>query len=192
MLSLLQLQHSTDSTWLDQQLKSKLLRPMVSRPVCLCVRLHLGATTRFYYCQRLAGLLTWGALSNERTGLSFTTVSGPPQRSDSRIRIPQDSWSYFTVSDSRPPNLEGQVPYLYPSRTGWPGNSFPFSSPPTTRRATVEVFESASLGVGRVRVSVTLRPAVYRQISSSWRQDPWDSRPGNIFLNWALAVIVPM
>jgi hypothetical protein len=47
------------------------------------------------------------------------------------------------------PNLEGQVPpYLYPPSTRWPSYTsrhwVPFSSPPTTRRATVEVFEPAS------------------------------------------------
>jgi hypothetical protein len=47
------------------------------------------------------------------------------------------------------PNLEGQVPpYLYPPGTGWSGytprHRLPVSSPPTTRRATVEVFEPAS------------------------------------------------
>jgi hypothetical protein len=65
----------------------------------------------FYYCQTVAGLLMWGALSDEKTGLSITTGAGPRQRSHSRI-----------VSDSR----------------------LPFSSPITTRRATVEVFDLAS------------------------------------------------
>jgi hypothetical protein len=42
------------------------LRPMVSRPPS-------GAYEQiFYYCQTVAGLLIWGALSDERTGLSFT------------------------------------------------------------------------------------------------------------------------
>jgi hypothetical protein len=53
-------------------------------------------------------------------GLSFTTAAGARQRSHSRV--PWDSWPYFTVSDSR----------------------LPFSSPPTTRRVTVEVFDPAS------------------------------------------------
>jgi hypothetical protein len=59
-----------------------------------------------------------------------------------------DSWTHFTVSDSTLPNLEGQVPYLYPPGTGWPGYTprhwIPPSSPPTTRRATVGVFDPAS------------------------------------------------
>jgi hypothetical protein len=46
------------------------------------------------------------------------------------------------------PNLEGRVPSLYPPGTRRPGYTrrhwVPFSSPPVTRRATVEVFERAS------------------------------------------------
>jgi hypothetical protein len=64
----------------------------------------------------------WGALADERTGLSFTTAAGPRQLSHSRVPVPWDSRTYFTVSDSR----------------------LPFSSPPTTRRVTVEVFDPAS------------------------------------------------
>jgi hypothetical protein len=59
----------------------------------------------------------WGALSDEMTGLSFTIAADPRQRSHSRVRVPWDSRPHFTGSDSR----------------------LPFSSPPTTRRATVEV-----------------------------------------------------
>jgi hypothetical protein len=41
----------------------------------------------------------WGALSDERTGMTFTIAAGPRQRSNSRVRIPWDSRPYFTVSD---------------------------------------------------------------------------------------------
>jgi hypothetical protein len=66
----------------------------------------------------------WGALSYERLGLSFTIVAGPRQRSHFRVRVLWDlqPYSYFTVSGSR----------------------LPFSSPPMTRRTTVEVFNPAS------------------------------------------------
>jgi hypothetical protein len=67
----------------------------------------------------------WGPLSDERTSLSFTTAAGSSQRSHSRVRVPWDSRPYFTVPDFR----------LY------------FSSPPTTRRVTVEVFDPASTWV---------------------------------------------
>jgi hypothetical protein len=81
-----------------------------------------GLRPDFYYCQTVAGLLIWGVLSDEWTGLSFTIATGPRQRSHSRVLVPWDFWSHFTVSDSR----------------------LPFSSPPTTLRDTVEVFDPAS------------------------------------------------
>jgi hypothetical protein len=86
-----------------------------------------GLRPDFYYRRTVAGLLIWGALSDERMGLSFTIAVGSSQRSHSRVRVPWDSRPYFTVSDLR----------------------LPFSSPPTTRRVTVEVFDPAST---RVRI----------------------------------------
>jgi hypothetical protein len=40
-----------------------------------------GLRQDFYYRQTVDGLLMWGALSDERTGLSFTTADGPRHRS---------------------------------------------------------------------------------------------------------------
>jgi hypothetical protein len=78
-----------------------------------------GLRSDLCYCQTVAGLLIWGALSDERTGLYLTITAGPRQRSHSRVRVPWRSGPYVTVSDSR----------------------LPFPSPPTTRR---EVFDPAS------------------------------------------------
>jgi hypothetical protein len=49
-----------------------MLRPTVSRPVSLGVEPHLGPKTTFLFLL-VAVLLMW-APSDERTGLSFTTV----------------------------------------------------------------------------------------------------------------------
>jgi hypothetical protein len=81
-----------------------------------------GLLPDLYFCQTVAGLLLWGVLSDERAGLTFTIVAGPRQRSHSRVRVPLDSRLSFTVSHSR----------------------HPISSPSTTRRVTVEVFDAAS------------------------------------------------
>jgi hypothetical protein len=35
-----------------------------------------GLRPDFYYCQTVAGLFMWGALSDERTGLPFTIAAG--------------------------------------------------------------------------------------------------------------------
>jgi hypothetical protein len=58
-----------------------------------------GLQPDFYYRRTVAGLLMWGAFSDDRTGLSFTIAAGPSQRSHSRVRAPWDARPYFTVSD---------------------------------------------------------------------------------------------
>jgi hypothetical protein len=64
----------------------------------------------------------------------------------SKPRGTRDQILLSQIRDS--PNLEGQVPYLCPPGTGWPScsprHSVPLSSPPTTHRTMVEVFEPAS------------------------------------------------
>jgi hypothetical protein len=89
-----------------------------------------GLRPDIYYCQTVPGLLMWGALSDERTGLSFTIAAGPRQRSHSRVRVPWDSW-HFTVSDSRFPQSRGSGPriYILQGQSGpaiSPGTGFPF------------------------------------------------------------------
>jgi hypothetical protein len=54
-----------------------------------------GLRPDFYYHRTVAGLLMWGALSDERTGLSFTIAAGTSQRSHSRVRVPLDSRPYL-------------------------------------------------------------------------------------------------
>jgi hypothetical protein len=49
-----------------------------------------GLRPDFYYCLTVS-LLMWGALSDERTGLSFTIAAGLRQRSHSRVPVPLDS-----------------------------------------------------------------------------------------------------
>jgi hypothetical protein len=63
---------------------------------------RLGLTIRFLLLSA-AVLLMWGALSDERTGLSFKIAAGPRQRSHFQVRVPWYSWPYFSVSDSRLP-----------------------------------------------------------------------------------------
>jgi hypothetical protein len=100
--------------------------------------LSLGVEPHIYYSSTVTVLFLWGALSDERTGLSFIYAAGPRQHSFSRVRVPWDSWTYFTVSDLR----------------------LPFSSPPTTRRVTVEVFDPASTRVTHQTPNIT-RVALY-------------------------------
>jgi hypothetical protein len=110
--------------WLLSLSPSLMLRPTVSRPVCLVIKHPSGTYDQIFITARELRCFLCGALSLsvERTGLSFTIAAGPRQRSHSRVRVQWDSRPYFTVSNSR----------------------LPFSSPSTTRRATVEIFDSAS------------------------------------------------
>jgi hypothetical protein len=94
-----------------------MLRPTVSRPVFWHKAPIWGLRSYFYFCQTVVGLLIWGSLFDERTGLVYNCC--PRQHRHSRVWIPRDSWPYFTVSDSRFPNLECQVPVLYPPGTDW-------------------------------------------------------------------------
>jgi hypothetical protein len=89
------------------------LRPTVSRPVCLGVKHPSGAYDQILVLSDSAGLLMCGALSDDRTGLPFTIAAGARQRSHSWVRVPRDSWPYFTVSDSRLRQPGGSGPHIY-------------------------------------------------------------------------------
>jgi hypothetical protein len=75
-------------------------------------------------CLKVAVLSLWGALSNERMGLQFAVQSlNCPSRAELITIL------FCLMWDS--PNLEGQVPCLYPPGTWWPsyipGNWFPWT-----------------------------------------------------------------
>jgi hypothetical protein len=70
---------------------------------------HLGLRPDFHCCQTAAVLLVWSALSDERTGLPFTIAPDPRHRSHSWVQVPWGLWPHFTLSNSRFPNLKGQV-----------------------------------------------------------------------------------
>jgi hypothetical protein len=81
-----------------------MLRPTVSRPVCLGIEHPFGAYDQiFITCMAVTVLFLWGALSDERSGLYFVYAAGPCQRSLSRVRVPWDLRPCFTVSDLRLP-----------------------------------------------------------------------------------------
>jgi hypothetical protein len=103
----------------------------------------------FYYCQTVAGLLMWGVLSDERTGLPFTIAADPRQHSHSWVRVPRDSWPYFAVSDSRLPQSGGPGPRIYiPQEQSGPVMS-PLNSPSTDRTGNVFSIIACFLDAGK-------------------------------------------
>jgi hypothetical protein len=105
----------------------------------------------------------WGALSDERTGLSFTIAACPCQRSHSRGRVSWGWWPYFTVSDSR--------------RS--------FSSPPTTRRVS---FNPASTREWTVNSSQSQSHIATdsQSVSKSWCRAPYGAHDQIFIMVWQL------
>jgi hypothetical protein len=59
-----------------------------------------GSWPDFHYCQTIAGLLIWGALSDERTGLSFTMYNELFLLQLSSLQPLWTDWVENTVSSS--------------------------------------------------------------------------------------------
>jgi hypothetical protein len=69
--------------------------------------------------------------------------------------------TFYCLRFKTPPTRRARFPYLYPPGTGWPSYSprhwVPFSSPPTTHKVTVEVFDPTS-SAARDRYIASGRP----------------------------------
>jgi hypothetical protein len=101
--------------------------------------------------------------------LSFTIAAGLRQGSNSQVRVPVLN-DHILLSQIRySSNLEGQIPvFIFPSNRVtrlYPQALGSFSSPPTTHRTTVEVFDPASTRAwGSLSLSLMLRPTVRRPV----------------------------
>jgi hypothetical protein len=114
-----------------------------------------GPRPDLYYCHRGARLM-WGALSDKRTGLSFTIAAGSRQQSHSRVRVPRDSWPYFTVSHSRLPQSGGPGPHIYIPQA--PGSIF------------VASYDSQGCGGGiRTLLHARVNPSQSQELLYDWR-----------------------
>jgi hypothetical protein len=95
---------------------------LVSSPI-------LGPRPEFCYCQTIAGLLMWSALSDERTGQPFTISAGGRQRSHSRVRVQLAHDHIYCLRFKTPPTWRNMPQYLSPKdQVIPPGTGFPFHS----------------------------------------------------------------
>jgi hypothetical protein len=143
-----------------------MLRTTVSRPVSLGVDPHLSSKKNFCYCQTFAGLLMWGALSEERTGLSVYNCCWPlPAQSFSRPS-PSGLSQIRRVLQSGGPGQhiyisEEQGDPVIPTGTGFPfhrllrlaGLRWNYSNPP----------QGGDNGYSKSESRVTLRLTIYRK-----------------------------
>jgi hypothetical protein len=75
---------------------SLMLRPTVSRPVCLGTKHPSGVYDQIFITVGQLRICWCGALSLTRGRLSFTIAAGPGQRSYSRVRVPWGGLRFVT------------------------------------------------------------------------------------------------
>jgi hypothetical protein len=78
-----------------------------------CRRALWDSRPEFFSTEHLLTSFLCNILPDERMGLSFTVAAGPRQRSHSQVRVPWDSWTNFTLSNSRFPQPGRVGPCIY-------------------------------------------------------------------------------
>jgi hypothetical protein len=92
--------------------------------------------------------LMWHPLWREDGSVVYNCCWSSPSQSFSGSSPVGLMTTFYCLRFETPPTWRARSPYLYPPGTGWPRYNprhwVPFSSPPTTRKATVEVFDPTS------------------------------------------------
>jgi hypothetical protein len=110
---------------------------------------HLGLTISFWLLSDSCGFVHVGRfLWREDGSAAYNCCLSSPAQSSLGPSPAGLMAIFYCLGFETPPTWRARSPYLYPPRTGWPSYTprhwVSLSSPPTTRRAMVEVFEPAS------------------------------------------------
>jgi hypothetical protein len=160
-----------------------MLRPTVSRPVCLGVKPHLGPKNRFLLLSGICALFDVGHPLWRKDVSAVCHCCWPSLAQLFMGPSPAGLMNILLSQVHTPPTWKAGSPYLYPLGMGWPTYTprdwAPFSSPPTTRRAAVEVFEPASIRVCLLSSQSQSYVTTDGQSASlSWNKSPiWGFRP---------------
>jgi hypothetical protein len=117
-----------------------MLRLTVSRPVYLGVKPHLRSKTRFLVLSDSCEFVDGGRFLWREDGSVVYNCCWPSTVQSFSGPSPTGIMTTFYSSDSRLPQPGGPGPLIYiPKEQVGPRHCVPFSSPPTTRRATVVI-----------------------------------------------------
>jgi hypothetical protein len=120
-----------------------------SGSVCLGVKPFLGPKTRFSLLSESCEFVDVGRSLWRQDGSVVCSCCWPtPAQSFWVPSLAGLMTTFYSLRFKTPQSWRAWSPYLYSTGTGWPSYTLrhwvPFSLPPTTRRATVEIFEPAS------------------------------------------------
>jgi hypothetical protein len=163
-----------------------MLRPTISRLVCLGVKLHLGPNTRFLLLPHRFGFIDMGRLiRREEEYIVYSCFWSSPAQSFASPSPTGNMTIFYCLRLETPSTRRTRSLYLFPPGREWPhynpSQRVPFSLSPTYRRARTIDF-SCSFGTGYTENTSTNCPSPSpspshiatdnQSVSKSWCRAP--------------------
>jgi hypothetical protein len=147
--------------WVEVSVRVTLRLVVYRQSVFLCTK-HYETHDHYFFNWSLAVIaLMLHPLRREDGSLVYNFCWCSPAQSFSSPRPARLMTIFYCLRLESPPTWRVRSPYLYPPGTRWtsyaPRHWVPFSSPPTTRRDTVGVFNPASIRGVLWRICVWLQ-----------------------------------